>query len=110
MDETLHQLDSFLRARPTARWLAQNRAKLGPLRTACRCGLNPLLDYFAAGEAALQAKFPGGIKLNDDQRHALDRAWHWLAQREIESLCGTCRRVCAPPLSFSIPARDASVA
>ena len=100
MDGTLDQLDGFLRSRTAKGWLARHVPDMAPLREQCRCGLSPLLDYFATGGAALEAALPG---LGAEEKAALDQAWHLFAQQEIQSLCGACCRTCAPGLQ---PARE----
>ena len=97
MDDTLDQLDSLLHGPPSARWLDRHPPRMGQLREQCRCGLNPLLDYFVTGSAAMTALL--SAELSEMEKKSLDRAWHLLAQREIESLCGVCCRICAPALT-----------
>jgi len=97
MEDTLDQLDSLLGQPYGRRWLDENPPQLARLREQCRCGLSPLLDYFATGAAALEAVLQD---LDETDKTRLDQAWHVLAQREIESLCAVCRRVCAPALQF----------
>jgi hypothetical protein len=103
MDETLSQLESLLRSKPSAHWFDLHDAQLGQLRTLCPCGLNPLMTYFITGEKTFQTVFcghKGAPGLSPNQKKALGRAWHVLAQREIESLCTPCCRICAPTLTF----------
>jgi hypothetical protein len=101
MDETLMQLEALVRDRPAPRWLRLRKSHLGPLRSLCPCGLNPLLAYFGTGVEALDAVFSTDGDLTREERSTLCQAWHFLAQSEIEILCAGCCRVCAPALSFS---------
>ena len=101
MDETLAQFCSLLETRPDQRWLSEHRPSFGRLRTSCRCGLNPLLTYFASGQLALEVALGDPPPVPADQCAALTVHWHFMAQREIESLCGSCCHVCAPALVVS---------
>jgi hypothetical protein len=100
MDETLTQLESLVRARPTPRWLRLRKTHLEPLRALCPCGLNPLLAYFSAGAEALETVL--SVDLTKEGKFMLCQGWHFLAQGEIAALCEGCCRVCAPTLSFSL--------
>jgi hypothetical protein len=101
MDETLAQLEALVRDRPAPRWLRLRKTHLGPLRSLCPCGLNPLLAYFSTGVEALDAILSTDGYLTEEKISTLCQAWHFLAQSEIEALCEGCCRVCAPALSFS---------
>lgn len=70
------------------------------LRDICRCGLNPLLDYFHTGSDALQAVV--GPLLTEPEHRLLEHAWHQLAQHEVEALCGVCCRCVAPAASAPV--------
>lgn len=102
MDPTLDRLGSLLAARSTSRWLALHPARRGEFDGLCRCGLNPLLAYFATGAMALDDALAGPANLSEDEREKLRLAWQILAQREIDLLCATCRRICAPSLTFPL--------
>jgi hypothetical protein len=102
MDETLIQLESLVRARPAPRWLRLRKTHLGPLRSLCPCGLNPLLAYFSTGVEALDAVLSTDGYLTGEEISTLCQGWHFLAQSEIEALCEGCCRVCAPALAFSL--------
>ena len=106
MDETLAQLESLVRARPTPRWLKLRRTHLEPLRALCPCGLNPLLAYFGTGAEALNMVLADAADLTKEEKLRLYEAWHFLAQGEIEALCEGCHRICAPSLSFSFVERE----
>lgn len=101
MDETFAQFSSLLGTRPNQHWLDKHRPSLEHLQIGCRCGLNPLLTYFATGQVALESVLREPPKVLARQRIALQVHWHFLAQREIESLCGSCARICAPSLAVS---------
>jgi len=101
MDETLTQLESLVRDRPAPRWLRLRKTHLGPLRSLCPCGLNPLLAYFSSGAETLNAVLSVDGYLTREEVSTLCQGWHFLAQSEIEALCEGCCRVCAPALSFS---------
>ena len=94
MDRTLEDFQAVLDKRS-----AGGRARVAhpcgsapPLRDACRCGLNPLLAYFATGRDALEAVLKEDAALPEERREVLSARWSLLARREIELLCGACRR------------------
>ena len=89
MDETLGQLIVILDRTKTEGATLGKYSLERKLRKVCQCGLNPLLDYFITGDAALSAIFSD---LNPADFTALATAWHGLAHREVESLCGACCR------------------
>ena len=91
MDTTLGQYGSLLCARSPARGLARHLASVRRLRApgACRCGLNPLLTYFATGRLALDETLAA---LDGASRRRLGFAWDLLAQTEIGLLCSRCER------------------
>ncbi len=103
MDETLAQVDRLVRAPPSPSWLVLHKHHLEPLRSACPCGLNPLLAYFSTGGEALIKVLGADVCRPEDEKTRICQAWHFIAQGEIEALCGMCRRVCAPALSFPLP-------
>jgi len=106
MDDTLTELTTFLRNPPAARWLERSPDCMEQLRQLCRCGLNPLLDYYLTGCDALQAIL--GPTLIESEKRLLEYAWHLLAQHEIEALCGVCCR-CPPVPELTEPAPRATV-
>jgi hypothetical protein len=65
----------------------------------CPCGLNPLLDYFAAGRQALretlvliQSRQPNLTALERDEAMAcIDQILNRIARREILTFCGVCQ-------------------
>ncbi|MDE3084522.1 MAG: hypothetical protein KGJ37_04785 [Verrucomicrobiota bacterium] len=108
MDETLNQLETLLSTRAQAHWVDVHHSHLTQVRTLCSCGLNPLLTYFHTGGAALKAELLESQEmpeLSEREKEILNQAWYFMAQREVESLCGPCRRVCAPALNFSCPTK-----
>lgn len=102
MDKTLAELEMLVRSSPTKRWLSVHKTHLRPLRLLCPCGLNPLLEYFSTGAAAADSVLSGAESLSGAEISTLWDGWHFLAQGEIQDLCGCCRRVCAPALSFPV--------
>lgn len=100
MDETLAQLERLLQLPPTSRWNILHKTHLAPLYTLCSCGLNPLLVYFSTGGEALKEILAVADRLRAGERDRIDRAWHFIAQSEIQALCGPCHNICAPALSF----------
>ncbi len=100
MDETLNQLERLVRVRPTTRWFVLHKTHLDPLYTLCPCGLNPLLSYFSAGGEALQGILADIGGLSGPGKDKISQGWHFIAQSEIQALCGLCHNICAPALSF----------
>jgi len=100
MDETLAQLERLIQLRPTSRWSLLYKTHLAPLYTLCPCGLNPLLAYFAAGSEALREILSAANRLSADEKTRIETVWHFIAQSEIQALCGPCHKICAPALSF----------
>lgn len=94
MDETIDQFLELLRVRPSRRWLNENPSQFENPGIACRCGLNPLLAYFATGQQALALVFSDQMTSASKNSNHYTVIWHFLAQREIQSLCGSCRRTC----------------
>jgi hypothetical protein len=86
IDETLQKLTHHLRKK-SAETAAASVSPVGPAASLCKCGLNPLISYYAAGESALRAVaapvFGARIEVAVD-------ALHVLAHRDIEALCGLC--------------------
>ena len=98
MDDTLATLVGALQEKSLGTWVRSTMPPMAPRMWQCRCGLNPLVTYFATGELALRAALarPLGPKLD-----GVLRALHVLAQREIETLCEVCLKrgseVCTLP-------------
>lgn len=98
MDETLSQCCLLLETRPGHRWLNAHRPSFGRLCKCVGCALSPLLTYFASGQLALEVVLNDAPPVPAKQHAMLTARWHFLAQREIQSLCGSCRHICAPTL------------
>jgi hypothetical protein len=68
--------------------------------------LNPLLSYFAAGEAALLTILEEGEAAEEPVRALIAGSWRVLAQGEIDAVCGMCVRACPTPYpKISAPLR-----
>jgi hypothetical protein len=98
MDETLAMLLGALQEKSLAAWVRNSTPPMAPRHLNCRCGLNPLVTYFATAELAIRAAL--GAKLGariDAVLHTL----HVLAHREIDTLCSVCLKrgsdVCTLP-------------
>ena len=100
IDRSLHQLWSLLRAQSVEEWLQHPPPGPALIWLPKECGLKSLLDYFGAGQRALQLivqevehTHPG---LSEERRaeHAmrLKLAFNVLVQRELNVLCGECVR------------------
>ncbi|MCX6944255.1 MAG: hypothetical protein NT173_05795 [Opitutales bacterium] len=97
MDDSLERLDSLL-SRHAKRWPEGHPPALARLRDPCRCGLNPLLGYFETGGAALLAVLPD---LKETERSAVEQAWYFFAQQEVDSLCAVCCRCGRPEAALA---------
>jgi hypothetical protein len=102
MDETLATLVGALEGKSLGSWVRNTTPPMAPRSLVCRCGLNPLVTYFATGELAIRAAASRALgKKTDEVLFAL----HVLAQREIETLCEVCLKkgteVCTRPESFA---------
>jgi hypothetical protein len=88
MDETISEIIKGIRNRSLKSWLRRSPALLAPLQKGCRCGLNPLLNYYSTGELALRSSFRQHFEPNVCE--ALLTIFHLKAQMEIETLCAVC--------------------
>jgi hypothetical protein len=102
MDQTLDELENLMQKRPSTGWFALHRTHLAPLHSGHGCGLNPLLTYFSTGDEALKKILSVSHRLSESEKVRVGRAWHFIAQSEIQALCGDCRNICAPALSFPV--------
>ncbi len=99
MDESLQQLFSLFRSKSARPWLSRRRPAHPGAGMSCHCRLNPLINYFIAGEAALAFAAQGLPR----SRHHLDDVaattcvdellltFRFLARREIHAFCGVCQ-------------------
>jgi hypothetical protein len=101
LDPTLDTLFAAPR-RPATRPLAPAR----PCRDSCRCGLNPLLAFFAVGEQALRETAEQPASRGDAKTPPapadtirLSLALRRLARDELETFCSLCQRACASPFT-----------
>jgi hypothetical protein len=89
IDQIFHEL-----AQPSAR----QRHPPVP-RDICRCGLNPLLSYFATAALSFQhimAQCTDNQPVSPQDMDIVDRAVTRVARREITIFCALCRRNLAP--------------
>jgi hypothetical protein len=93
LDQTL---DDIFAALPG--WSIRRVSTLVPA-SACPCGRNPLLAYYAAGQQALRealVMIQAGISLltttdRDDSFACVDQVFGDIARREIEAFCALCQ-------------------
>jgi len=100
IDRSLHQLWSLLRTQSVAEWL--RRPPPGPALTWLpkECGLKAVLDYFGAGQRAIELivreveKTHHGLTEERRAEYAMQLrlAFNVLVQRELNALCGDCMR------------------
>lgn len=99
MDESLGQLFSLYHSHATRRWLSRHPPAANRIGHDCHCRLNPLINYFIAGQTALtfvaQAVPSADHRLNEVKAAAcLDElilTFHFLAHREINAFCEVCQ-------------------
>ena len=99
MDESLHQLFSLFRSRSTHQWLSRHPPAARSIGISCHCRLNPLINYFIAGQAALafvaQTVPRSQHHLDDlDLTECIDElllTFRFLAHREIQAFCEVCQ-------------------
>lgn len=78
MDETFAQFLSLLETHPNQRWLNEHQPSFEHrLRHRCRCGLNPLLAYFATGQESLEIVLREPPPVPVRQQVALAVHWHF---------------------------------
>ena len=99
MDESLGQLFSLFRSRSAHAWLDRHPPATRLIGTNCHCRLNPLINYFIAGQAALAFAAQDVPRT----RHHLDDVaatacidellltFRLLAHREIHAFCEVCQ-------------------
>ena len=99
MDDSLQQLFSLLRSRSAHPWLPGHAAAARTFGMTCHCRLNPLINYFIAGEAALAF----AAQTVPRSQHHLDDlvattcvdelllTFRFLAHREINAFCEVCQ-------------------
>ena len=99
MDESLGQLFSLFRSKSAHAWLTRHPPATPLIGTSCHCRLNPLINYFIAGQAALSF---AAQAVPRNQHHLDDVAatgcidellmtFRFLAHREIHAFCEVCQ-------------------
>jgi hypothetical protein len=99
MDESLEQLFSLFRSQSAHRWFFRHSPSTRPGGMTCHCRLNPLINYFIAGQAALAfvaQTVPRSQHHLDDLTATscvdeLMLTFGFLADREIHSFCEACQ-------------------
>lgn len=95
MDQTLRDLAAQMNTLPSPK----PGAIVAPPHRHCRCGLNPLLKYFATGELALRAA--AAPALGPDFEATL-LVFQRLAWHEINSLCSVCQLAQRPECALRL--------
>jgi hypothetical protein len=98
-DESIGQLFSLYRSKSAHAWLTRHPPAARLIGTSCHCRLNPLINYFIAGQAALafaaQAVPRSKHHLDDVAATAcvdeLLMTFRFLAHREIHAFCEVCQ-------------------
>lgn len=99
MDESIRQLFALFHSRSTHPWLSRHPPAVRLLGVDCHCRLNPLINYFIAGQAALAFVAQGIPRskhhLEDVEATAcvdeLLLTFRFLASREIHAFCEVCQ-------------------
>jgi hypothetical protein len=100
IERSLRQLWSLLRAPSVEEWLRHPPPAPALTWLPKPCGLEGLLNYFGAGQRALQLivaeidKTHPEFSAEQRERHAMQLrlAFNILVQRELDGLCGDCAR------------------
>ena len=99
MDESIHQLLTLFHSRSAHQWLSRHPPATRLIGTSCHCRLNPLINYFIAGQAALAFV----AQTIPRTQHQLDEVaasacidellltFRFLAHREIHAFCEVCQ-------------------
>jgi hypothetical protein len=98
LDWTLDEIFTIL-ANPLARRHAAGPHHVTDDRSACPCGRNPLLAYFAAGAQAMRealilaqaASAPLDPLERDSSFNELNLSLQFISRREIAAFCGVCQ-------------------
>jgi hypothetical protein len=99
MDESIQQLFSLFHRKSTQQWPSRHPPAARIIGTSCHCRLNPLINYFIAGQAAL-AFVAQAVPYS--QHHLDDAAatlcvdellltFRLFARREIQAFCEVCQ-------------------
>jgi hypothetical protein len=99
MDESLQQLFSLFRSKSAHQWLSRHPPAARIVGLSCHCRLNPLINYFIAGHAAMAF---AAQTVPRSQHHLDDLAatacvdellltFRFLAHREIHAFCEVCQ-------------------
>ena len=99
MDESLQQLFALFRNKSSHQWLSRRTPSARPLGMTCHCRMNPFINYFIAGQAALAFV---AQTVPRSEHHLDDLAFTScvdelllnfgaLADREIRAFCDVCR-------------------
>lgn len=101
MDRTLDAFFTAILSPTPRRWLARHPLLCSPLADTCRCGRNPLLQYFISGEEAMVAIAAKALEDIPAETAEADRVlaeaqltFHYLAQHELQTFCDLCRGTC----------------
>jgi hypothetical protein len=104
MDETMDRLVAQLTRQPPGK-----STRVRSFEDRCRCGLNPLLAYFGAGEETFLDLLAEEAVIEAPLRTFFLGQWRLLAQREVDALCGCCLRTCASPYPAAASASISSL-
>ena len=89
MDGTLLELEGLVNESDESKSTRRGATLESKLRKVCRCGLNPMLDYFLTADDSFPVVLP---KLNEMEWRDLERSWHAIALREVGGFCSFCCR------------------
>ena len=99
MDESLRQLFSLFHSRSTRSWLIRHPPTTNRIGSDCHCRLNPLINYFIAGQTAL-AFVAQSVPREEHHLENLDATacvdellltFRFLSHREINAFCEVCQ-------------------
>jgi hypothetical protein len=100
-DKTLAEFSSLLHTSASRRWSDRHRTHTRAIRELGQCGFPVALVYFAMGEQAVFEHLRAANRLAGRRLADARILWRYLAQREIQSQCVGCGKVCAAISHFS---------
>ena len=95
VDRTLAEFLAALETESLSRWLCMHPAHTAALCGFGVCSLPAVIVYFATGEKVIMQQLGADRQAGAVSVMRAHDVWHFLAQREIESHCHACHRVCA---------------
>jgi hypothetical protein len=94
-DTTLGEFRSLLHSGSFRSWIVEHEPHTRLLHCEGICGFISVLSYFATGEMALFEELRNVEGLQEAAVTEARRRWRFFGQREMDSQCVGCERICA---------------